>query len=745
MFLNLRFFAVFITVLLVAEGVLISSSRAYAQQDTVQGGQPLPVDFQADSLIHDDENQIIRAEGNVEFVQGLRVLRADSVVYDLSENEVTARGQVILTDPNGDVHFADEVVLDTNMTAGLVKGLQSYLSGGGVLNADRGERLTDKIIKLYDASYTPCDCDIDSAGNPVWQIKANEVTYNEDEHRVSYKDAKFELFGVPVFYTPIMSHPDNKLKQKSGLLTPSFGYNSDLGAHIQQSYYWAIAPDKDLTVGVLASSNDEPVALAEYRQRFEKASLQLNTSLTHSSRTDDINGQQVFVDNEWRGHLFAEGRWDINEKWRSGLDIQYASDDQYLRQYDFKRSDVLENELYVERFSERNYAAGRLLAFQDVRIRERQTDQPNVLPEIEASFQGDPNATLGGHWTVDASVLGIQRSDGQDVSRLVGAAGWERRMVTGFGLVTEVETNVRGDMYYTSDRDIATGGSGRSGDGTESRFFPQAHLTTSYPLVNHYEKVQAVVEPIVALTVAPNLEDDNSDIPNEDSQDVQLDASNLFEANRFPGLDSIEDRSRVTYGLRTGLFDYDGSFVRFFMGQSYRFDEEGNPFPQGSGLSEQESDYVGQVTAMYDDRFGVDYKFQLASDTLSSQRHEFDGYLDLDEWQFDTRYLYATALEGTDLDESREQIRTAAAYDMTNEWRARTDVLYDLGENQGLREAAFGFDYTGCCMSFSATMRRNITFESSGESGTEIMFRFGLKGIGEYGHDGGDLWRAGNR
>ena len=51
------------------------------------------------------------------------------------------------------------------------------------------------------------------------------------------------------------------------------------------------------------------------------------------------------------------------------------------------------------------------------------------------------------------------------------------------------------------------------------------------------------------------------------------------------------------------------------------FDEEGNPFPQGSGLSEQDR-YVGQVTAMCDDRFGVDYKFQLASDTLSSPRHD---------------------------------------------------------------------------------------------------------------------------
>ena len=43
------------------------------------------------------------------------------------------------------------------------------------------------------------------------------------------------------------------------------------------------------------------------------------------------------------------------------------------------------------------------------------------------------------------------------------------------------------------------------------------------------------------------------DIPNEDSNDVQLDPSSLFEPNHFPGKDRLEDGIHATYGVRAGL------------------------------------------------------------------------------------------------------------------------------------------------------------------------------------------------
>jgi len=690
-----------------------------------------PVDISADSLYHDDKTQTIKAQGNVELIHGGRILRADEISYDLNSDMVVASGGVVLHEPNGDVHFVEEVRLGNKMRDGFVKGLKSYLVGGGIFVAKEGE-MKDGVITMRNASYTPCDCEIDEDGDPAWQIKAGEIKYVKEEHRVTYNNPRFEIFGVPVAWLPYLSHPDGQVKRKSGFLAPDFGFDSELGFVVAPRYYWSIAPDKDATVGVITSNHEPPVLLTEYRQRFAHAEMKFDGSISYSARTDSVAGVDVRRDEEFRGHLFADSLWDINRKWRAGLDVEATSDDQYLRQFDISGKSLLESELYLERFSGRNYSVARALAFQDTRIDREAIDQPNILPEITASFYGEPNGLLGGRWALNTSVLSLSRDgNGQDVNRLVTEAGWQRRHVSDIGLVTTVDTLVRGDAYRTSDREVAPTGSGRSGAGSETRLFVQAHVEGEYPFVKQYENSQAVIRPVAALTLSPNVNLSDSNIPNEDSQDVQIDASNLFEANRFPGKDRIEDGMRATYGIRAGLHGHKNSYIDTFVGQSYHFDNN-STFPEGSGLSERDSDVVGQISGSYDDRYGVNYRFQLDNATLSSQRHELDAFVDWNRLSLNSRYLFASSLEGTDINESREQVMAAGIYKMTNDWALKGGALYDLGTDSGLRKASVGIDYSGCCTSFSLSAKRTLTSEASGDSGTDIFFRIGLKNIGGF-------------
>lgn len=704
-------------------------------------GKDAPVNLSADDLQHDDTGQTVTATGHVELVQAGRILKADQVVYNLQSDTVTARGHIALLDTNGNIHFADEVELNNEMKRGFVNGLQMYLSDGGHFTAKRGEKEGNTIV-MKDAAYTPCECETDDEGDPAWQIKADTVTYNQDENRISYKNAKFEIFGVPVAWLPFLAHSDGKIKRKSGFLAPDVGYKSQLGLVATTNYYWAMAPDHDLTTGVMAMTSEKPVAVAAYRQRFDNADMKISGSFTHSGRTDDIGGEDVKLKDEWRGHLFADSRWDVNDKWRAGTSLELTSDDQYLRQYDFSSKGVLENEIYAERFSGRNYLSGRALAFQDVRVLEDRTDQPNVLPEITASFMGEPNGLAGGRWAADLSLLGLERGgSGQDMQRVSGKLGWQARVVTDSGLVNTVEASVRGDAYMTHDNETALPGSARSRSGAATRAFPQAQIVTSYPLAKPLQKAQAVVEPVVALTASTDINNTDTDIPNEDSQDVQLDAGNLFDADRFPGLDKIEDGVRLTYGGRVGLYGYEGSHADVFVGQSFRFEQGDNPFPDGSGLSGQHSDIVGQVSASYDNRYSLNYRFQLDDQRLSSQRHELDAGAQWNRFNLGTRYLFAKGLEGTDITESREQIENSLGYKLTRKWRVRGSALHDLGEDPGLRKASVGLDYFGCCLSFSANAQRTLTRDATGDNGTDITFRLGLKGLGEFqnGNSGAPL------
>lgn len=728
---------------LAAAALLSAAAAAMAAEE----GKNAPVDFTADSLQHDDKTNTVTATGHVELEQAGRILRADKILYNTVTDSVKAVGNVALLETNGDVHFADEIDVTGQMRDGYIKNLKSTLHDGSRFWAQEGERKGGTTTTMHDAGYTPCEpCVKNPEATPPWQILASEVEHRKEDQSIVYRDARMEMWGVPVLYTPYFSHPDGTVKQKSGFLTPSIGFDSDLGFMLTNRYYMALSPHYDATIGMTLMTDQAPLMSGEYRQRFENAELEMSGSFTSSSRTVDEAGRDVRQDEELRGHLFAEGLWDMNEKWRSGIDLEMASDDQYMTQYDFSNKDVLENEIFVERFDDRDYAVGRILAFQDVRIEEDRTDQPDVFPEINVGFLGDPGQALGGRWSLDLSALHLRRdAGGQDMSRIVTQAGWERRLVSDIGLLTTIDLTARADAYYASDRDVATAGSGRSGEGQEARGFAQAHVVTSYPLVKPLEKADVVIEPIAALTVAPSLNPNSSNIPNEDSQDVQIDASNLFEASRFPGYDRVEDRSRATYGIRSGVYGHEGSKGEVFLGQSYRFQhgEEHNPFPDGSGLEDERSDLVGQITAGYKNRFSLDYRFQLDSEDSASRRHEVTAAAELGRLSLSSRYLYARALEGTNLSEDREQIQAAAAYQVADEWRVRSSITQDLGDDPGMREADFGVDYIGQCLTLSGTLQRNLSREASGQSNTEIMFRMGFRNIGEFTTSGISLTSSG--
>ena len=695
----------------------------------MEGVSQSPVDLQADSLEHDEGGQVITAQGNVIMVQDGRTLKADKIVYDLKNDTAQAVGHVEFIESNGDRHLADKVVFNNAMKDGLVEGLQTFLTDGSRFTAVKGKQEGGVKTTMYDATYTPCEpCRDDPQKPPLWQIRASEVSHDKDKKIIEYENARFEWMGVPLAYLPYFAHPDGSEKRKTGFLTPSAGYRSDLGAFAEGSYYWDIAPEKDATLSVIAFTKEAPVAVGEWRQRWADAKLKARGSLTYSDFKDRNLGESVRHSKTVRSHVFASGLWDINSKWRSGFDVKLSSDDQYLRQYDFDTQDVLENKLFLERFSGRNYAVGRAIAFQDLRVKENQTDQPNVLPDIKASFLGEPGSMplIGGRWSLDVSALGLRRAadNGQDVWRLGTGVGWYRRFVSDYGIVSELSSQLRGEYYYASDRNNG------QGDASETRAFGYVDAKTSYPLSRNFEKFQMVIEPVASLTLAPNIS--QSDIPNEDSQDVQIDASNLFEPNRFPGLDVVEDRSHVTYGLRTGVYGADGSYGDVFFGQSQRFTDGDNPFSVGSGLDKKQSDFVGSVSGRYKDDFALDYRFQMDNSSLSFQRHEVDATASVDSFTLSTRYLFAKSLEGTEIQDTREQIENAASYYINDKWRLHGSARHDLGADPGLRDATLGLDFYGQCVSWSITGHRKLTDKTSGDNGTEIFFRIGLKNIGEF-------------
>lgn len=711
---------------LVAAGIAIlagitSSNAASTPNDT-------PVNFQAKMLSHDDALQTVTAIGEVELVQGDRILRADKMVYHLDTDTVEAIGNVSLLDENGDVSFAEYVSLNKSMKDGFIQSLLAMLSDGSRFTAVEAKRENGNKLTLTDATYTPCKvCETDP--HPLWQIKADKVVHDETDHTVQYKNARLEFAGVPLAFAPIFSHADPSVKRKSGFLRPEFGYSSEQGAHLEAGYYFGdIRPDIDATLRVRPTTLAGTLVQGELRKRFESGRMQIDASFANSDRQEEDGRVE---EDRLRGHIFANGLYDIDDKWRAGFDFRRVSDKEYLRLYDISRPNVLESTAYAERFSGRDYTRIAALNFQDVRLGSR-PDQPDILPSLEHRSFGEPGQTLGGRWTAGVQTLELFRpGSDQDVERGSVDLGWERRDVTGIGIVTRVALSGRADYFAVQDSRAAAATPGLDPTTTEARGMAVASVGATLPLVKRLHKAQIMVEPQAGFSISPQVDDTPLSIPNEDSIDIQLDTNNLFADNRFPGIDRVEDGARVNYGIMAGIYGDNGRYGRVMLGQSYRIDDD-FIFPAGSGLDDNASDVVGQINASVSKYLSGDYRFQMDNRNLVIHRHEFQAHIGNDMVNVNGKYIFIDPTAGTGFTESRQQALVDGTYRFKPRWWLNAGVLADMGEEPGFRKAALGINYADECFSFSLEGARNLINEASGENGTVLMMRIGLKNLGEF-------------
>ena len=79
------------------------------------------------------------------------------------------------------------------------------------------------------------------------------------------------------------------------------------------------------------------------------------------------------------------------------------------------------------------------------------------------------------------------------------------------------------------------------------KFFPKIGFETQYPLINYANNSNYLIEPKVQLFISP---DDyfNNKIRNEDSLELDLTSSNLFNHNKYSGNDE-KSGTRLNYGI----------------------------------------------------------------------------------------------------------------------------------------------------------------------------------------------------
>lgn len=679
-----------------------------------------PIYMEAEKLGYDRDHGVVVALGKVEVVQGEYVLFADKITYNQQTNEVKAEGNISLLQPDGNVMFADQMELQDDMKQGIINDISIRMKNDAVFAAREANRISETETELTKAVFSPCKVCINddgTDGTPLWQLKADKVTIDEEKEQISYRNARMEVLGVPLLYSPYFSHAMPGASSKSGFLIPEYESSSQLGTGARIPYYFALSPTQDATITSRITSGEGPILEGEYRQRTDNGYFELNGSATYPNRRDN-NGAET-DGRDFRGHLFAKGEANINEKWRWGFDIQHSSDDTYLERYGYGNQDLLTSSVDVERIDDRDYFRVRAIGFQGLEEDDDSDTTPLIVPAVDTHIESEALA-LNSRFYFDQNALFLTRDQGAETARISLTGGYRVPYTTDNGHAFEIDASIRADSYNVTERDEISS----ANEPTEEtiRAVPQVAVSWRYPLVKQINNASLVLEPHAKLIVASNG-NNSGIISNEDSRINEFSALGLFSSNRFAGLDLVENGTRGIYGIRTQLQTSSNHYINLVLGQEIQLSGD-RVFPSDLEGSGDQSDFVGQLNVDYSP-FSLAYGFRIDDETLELHRNEVNAGFNYRGLSLSTDYIQ---LQSDPELGTREEISGVGSLQLTDNWRVFANGQRNLTNNSSTYVGA-GLAYSNECVTITTRMQRSFIRDRDIEPDVSYLIRLSLSNL----------------
>lgn len=733
--------------------LVLGASPALAAQDLQQrpvDAPPPPVaaqapesdeeiTFSAEALEYDSNTEVVTVNGDVRMFREGNRLRADKVVWDRKSGRVRAEGNVAIVNPGGDTAYGDSVELTDTLRDGVVENLLVVLEEGGRLAAVRGERKGD-IYTLQRAAYSPCRVVNDDGcpKEPTWKVTALSVTYDAAHKRVRYRGARLELFGLPLIPLPGLSHATGN-EPASGVLVPDIRYDRVNGLEVAVPYYFRIASDRDLTVTPHIYSDALPMVQGQFRALTDLGAFQLTGYATYGRRQPQLPGETVTGgEKDFRGYFDASGKLQFDPYWSLTGSARITTDRTFLRRYDISRDDRLRSVINLERIDTNSYFSIAGWATQTLRANAVQGQQPIALPVIDYRHRF-ADGVVGGTVELQANSLFLTRTAGQDTQRAFTSAKWDLRRITPLGQEVTFTVYGRADAYHTDEVLKTLTPAYRGEPGWSFRSLGSVSVDVRWPFVGEAFGGTQRLTPRVQLVASPVS--GNLKIPNEDARAVDLEDSNLFALNRFPGYDRYEDGARVTYGLEWAL-DRPGLSINTVVGQSYRLDDRPGLFPDGTGLTARTSDIVGRTTVRYKRFVSLTHRYRLDKDSLGLRRNEIDLTLGGRANYITAGYLRLDRDIGPELEDlrDREEIRLGGRLQFARYWSVFGSTTIDLtGEREDSLSIADGYEpvrhrlgiaYEDECLELGVTWRRDYEDTGDARRGNTFLLRVAFKQLG---------------
>ncbi len=696
-----------------------------------------PVAFEADKVEYQANSELVVASGNVVLRRQNQSVRSDLVTWDRTSGKIVASGNVRLVDPDGNQLYSDRIELTQDFKEGAISNMLLALREGGRLAAKSGVRDGAGNIVLSDASYSACAIETSSGcpKTPSWRITAARVIYDPANKKVKFARARIELFGVSLLPIPeLMIATDGRAIK--GLLIPDFRLSASNGVELSESYYLRLANNKDIAVTGYVYTKALPMISAQYRALNALGAYQI-TGYATRSRVIALTGNSNQT--EFRGYLDANGKFQLSPEWSVTGSIRVASDRTFLRRYDISRDDRLRSTINLEHIDANSYFSLAGWATQTLRVGDRQGQVPIALPVLDYRRRlTDP--LVGGKVELQLNTLAITRSAGQDTQRAFASARWDLRRLTSMGQEITLTGLIRGDVYHADQNNLTATAIYRGNPGWQTRAIATAALDIKWPLVGAFMGGVQVLTPRFQIVASPPVR--NLRVPNEDSRAIDLEDSNLFALNRFPGYDRIEDGVRFTYGF-DWTFERPGLSIHSTIGQSYRMTSEPALFPDGTGLASRLSDVVGRTEIKFRDIVKLTHRFRLDKDTLAVRRNELDATVGSKRTYLELGYSRLNRNISANIEDLKdsEELRLAGRVAFHRYWSLFGSGVFDLRTTTNQQQVVvtkgfqalrtrLGVAYQDDCLELAFTWRRDYFSTGDAQKGNTFEIHFALRNLG---------------
>lgn len=713
----------------------------------------------ATEINYDYNNSRVSAVGNVQLYYNGSTVEADKVIYDQKTKRLHAEGNVRMTDADGKITYANVLDFSDDYRDGFVDSLRLDAPNQTRMAAARADRSNGDITVFQSGVYTACAaCKDNPKKPPLWQVKGARIIHDQTEKMLYFENASIEFFGQPIAYLPYFSTADPSVQRKSGFLIPNLVSNSLTGVGFEIPYYFALAPDYDLTLTPRITTRQGVLMQGEFRQRLINGSYEIRAY--GISQLDphafDLNGNPSAGSHPNRVGIDTHGQFSLNNQWVWGWDSIYANDNTFFRDYGLAAyrnplssflllPDTGVSQLYLTGVGNRSHFDARTMYYQGFSAYDVQAQIPVVAPVIDYSNVLN-QSILGGEFSYKTNFTSLTRNQAAfepitstttlnnlgnpvslcsltsadpkatinrnncllrgvpgDYTRLSGQVDWRRSFTDPMGQIWTPFASLRGDLINADiSNQVGVNNFTPPGNTQIARVMPTIGLEYRYPFINVQPWGTTTIEPIAQVIIRPN-EQYAGQLPNEDAQSLTFDDSNLFSVNKFSGWDRVEGGGRVNAGVQaTTQFDRGGA-INVLFGQSYQIFGMNSYAVQDltntgidSGLDKTKSDYVARISYQPNKTFNITTRARIDEATGNFNRFEIEGRANFDRWAISMLYGDYAAQPELGYLTRREGVLGTASVKLAQNWVLSGGARYDITQNK-VNQYIIGAGYVDDC------------------------------------------------